>query len=254
MDSLSQIDGIPVVARTDALDGRAPAIIVIHGMNTTAASMRAGWPDDEQADEQFHLCRIYWQVPILRGGREDLARRRQGDLFRELFWPVVSTARAELERLVNAVHERTRRPVGLFGFSIGGLISLWGAVDNRPVHAAVAVGGVPHLDYLLHFYPDYDWNQEDVVAQRASVDLTAHPDALKDKATLILHGLADDQARWDWMESFARAMAARNPGDHEYETFANVQHRLQGQTPQEEAELVALRARASRFLAERLAL
>lgn len=249
MEALSEIAGVPVMADADALDGLTPAVIVIHGMSTTAAMMRTGWPDDAKD----RLRRIYWQLPVLRGGRDEVLRRRQSDLFRDLFWPVVREARAELGLLVQAVHERTRQPVGLFGFSIGGLISLWGAVDNPPVRAAVAVGGVPHLDYLLHFYPEYDWTQPDVLTHRASVDLTTQPDVLRDKATLILHGLADDQAQWTWMQSFAQTLAAVRPDAHEYETFAHVQHRLQGQTPEEEAELVALRTRASRFLEERLA-
>lgn len=241
MDDLTHIGEIPVLARPDVLTTTDPVVIVIHGMSTTAETLRAGWPDD--GDDG--LARVYWRLPVLREGREAVAQRRQSDLFRNLFAPVVAQSRDELGRLVAAF---APRPVGLFGFSIGGLITLLGAADQRAVRAAVAIGAVPSLEYLVGFFPDYDWAAADVLAARREHNTDAHFERLASKATCILHGDADTTARWSLIAPTADRLAALDPERHAFERFEHVQHRLVSAEPDEERDLVRLRAAATSFL------
>jgi len=243
---INEIDGIPVLASSEAVHSSNPLVIVIHGMSTTADTLRQGWADDK-ADG---LARIYWRLPVLREGREAVAARRDGDVFNDLFWPVVNESRQELRRLIAALN---RPKVGLFGFSIGGLISLWGGIDNPEVQACVAVGGVPHLDYLLNFYPDYEWTDSKVLEKRTAIDLRNRSKALATTPTLILHGLADDQAQWSWMQPFSQAMTKASPAQHSERTYPHVRHRLTGAADeQESAELADLRTEATQWLIAKL--
>lgn len=238
------VDKVPVLCDEGALQGQGPAVIVIHGMSTTPEMLEEGWPPREDG-----LARIYWRLPVLREGREASRLRREHDLFRDLFWPVVAEGRAELYRLVEAL---APRPVGLFGFSIGGFLSLLGAADHRAVRAAVAVGGVPNLEYLLEYAPDFDWEAPDVAASRREVNLAAACGRILDVPTLILHGLSDDVAQWRWLEPVARKLFGAGPDLHPYRTFPAMRHRLVGEGDDEERDLAAVRDLASRFLRERL--
>lgn len=229
------------------MTSKRPVVIVIHGMSTTAESMQAGWSDETSDEDGFD--RVYWRLPVLREGRACVMARRDEDLFRNLFYAVVSTSRSELRTLVSAF---APRPVALLGFSIGGLISLWGAADNAEVRAAVAIGGVPHLEYLLHYFPDYDFTQVDVVEMRQGVNLSQQRAALRQKPTLILHGEQDEQALIHWMLPFAQALHADCPTLHSYITYPNVQHRLTGESAEEEVDLVALRVTATAWLKSHL--
>lgn len=244
MSELTQIAGIPVLAGHGVMHPERPVVIVIHGMSTTAETLRDGFPEADDG-----LARVYWRLPILRDGRDAVGARRQRDLFRDLFAPVVAESRAELGRLVAAF---APRPVGLFGFSIGALISLWGAADQSAVRAAVAAAGVPSLEYLIDFFPDYDWLQPDVLAERRRHDLTRHSERLAQRPTLILHGDRDETATWSLMAPFAEGLAREEPLLHPFERFAHVRHRLTADGPDEARDLERLRARAVAFLREHL--
>lgn len=241
-----EIGGIPILARQADLESSQPVVIVIHGMSTTAETMRAGWPDTTSDG----ITRVYWRLPILREERTVVIARQQEDIFRSLFWPVVEEARRELTQLIAALR---REAVGLFGFSIGGLISLWGALDNPEVKASVAVGGVPYLEYLLHYFPNYDWQSPDVKERRLAVDLSHHVVALAQRPTLVLHGLADDQAKWEWMQPFSDALLQQTGTRHARHVYSHVVHRLvaDGHT-QEETDLNALRRTATEWLTAHL--
>lgn len=243
---IHELAGIPVLARSGVQTSDKPIVIVIHGMSTTAETLRAGWPDPTEDG----LDRIYWRLPVLREGREAVLARREEDLFRRLFWPVVDESRRELTRLIGALGARD---IGLFGFSIGGLISLWGGLDNPQVKGCVAVGGVPYLEYLPVYYPEYDWAANDVQVARQAIDLRTRVRDLSAIPTLILHGLSDDQADWEWMRPFAEALSGAAPDDHTAQTYPLVRHRLTGADgPEEEAQLVSLRQTATDWLAARL--
>jgi dienelactone hydrolase len=240
MSELTQIAGIPVLAGHGVMHPERPVVIVIHGMSTTAETLRDGFPEADDG-----LARVYWRLPILRDGRDAVGARRQRDLFRDLFAPVVAESRAELGRLVAAF---APRPVGLFGFSIGALISLWGAADQSAVRAAVAAAGVPSLEYLIDFFPDYDWLQPDVLAERRRHDLGLSLDRLAGKATLILHGDLDDTARFTLIADVAERLGRTGRGRHLVQRFPHVRHRLVADGPEEEADLARLRAAATAFL------
>jgi pimeloyl-ACP methyl ester carboxylesterase len=185
------LNGVPVVARPGALALVGPVVIVIHGMSTSPETLRAGWPEADDG-----LERVYWRLPILRDGRRAVLKRRERDLARALFVPLVDEGREALGHLVRALGAR---PIGLFGFSIGGLLALWGAID----HAAVVAGGVPSLDYLKAYFPDYDWGSTDVAQALGRLDVGRELERLHVKATRILHGRADAQARWTFIADLA---------------------------------------------------
>jgi pimeloyl-ACP methyl ester carboxylesterase len=240
MSDVTSVSGVPVWARAAALQSGRPVVIVVHGMSFAPETLRREWPEAEDG-----LERVYWRLPVLREGREAVAARHARDPFREVYAPVVAESREELGRLVAAFADR---PVGLFGFSIGGLIALWGAADQPAVRAAVSVGGVPSLEYLAAFYPDYDWRQPDVVRERRRHDLSANLALLAGKATLILHGEEDEIIPWPLMAETARRLAESEPEMHPFALYPCVGHRLSGEGAAEEAELSRLKAQATAFL------
>lgn len=233
------VAGIPVLARPGVMERRGPAVVVLHGMSTTPEMMQAGWPDGEAADG---FERVYWRLPVLREGGEALRRRRDDDLFLALFSPVWSEVRAELGKLLDALGDR---PLGLFGFSIGGFLALWGALDHPQVRAAVSVGGVPNFDYLTTYYPDYAWDRESVAALRAASDLLTRVGDLARTPTLILHGLPDDVARWEWMRPLAEALAAQSQERHPHQALPDLRHRLAPQSPEEARDVAEVRRAAN---------
>ncbi len=240
MSDIVSIAGVPVWARAAALRSRRPVIIVVHGMTWTPETLRRDWPEAEDG-----LERVYWRLPVLREDREAVEARHQRDPFRGLYAPAVAESREELGRLVAAFAER---PVGLFGFSFGGLIALWGAADQQGVRAAVSVGGVPSLEYLLDFYSDYNWLQPDVLRERRRHDISGNLGLLSGKATLILHGEEDDTIPWRVMADTAARLAQTDPELHPFTLYPHVRHRLSGESPEEEADLLRLKARATAFL------
>ncbi len=220
-------------------------VIVIHGMSTTVEILKAGYP----APEDGSLTKIYWRLPVLREGAESLQRRRQEDVFRQLFASVVDESRAELKTLIQSLG---KRPVGLFGFSIGSLIALFGAAENPEVGALVTVGGVPDLDYLQHYYPDYPWADPAIQTRRQSYAVSAHRERLASVPTLIMHGESDDVAKWEWMQDFAETLMAASPASR-IQKFAHMRHRLSGETPEEQQDLDNLRHMADQWFVDHLA-
>ncbi len=233
------LDGIPVWARPGVGEpSRRPVVIVLHGMSTRPATMQAGWPP--AGGDGFD--RVYWRLPVLREGKAALAARRNQDLFLSLFAAVWAETRAELPRLLAALSDR---PVGLFGFSIGGFLALWGALDHKSVGAAVSVGGVPNFDYLAAYYPDYPWEASQAAAMRDRSNLLARVDELAETPTLILHGRADDVARWEWMRPLAEALADRSADRHPHQVLGHLRHRLQPESPEESQDVDRVRGAAA---------
>lgn len=226
------------------LEDAERVVIVIHGMSTTVETMKEGFP--VVADGS--LTKVYWRLPVLREGAEAVRLRRDTDLFRQLFLPVVQESRRELRDVIDAVGEV---PVGLFGFSIGSLIALWGAVDNPSVEAVATVGGVSDLRYLQHYYPDYDWDQSDVTAALRATDVSTRMDALQAVPILMMHGVADTVARWEWVQDFADQLA-RCSQTAAVQRFSHVQHRLQGEDWAEVQQLSTIRRLADSWFTTHL--
>ena len=233
------VAGIPVLARPGVVEpsGR-PLVVVLHGMSTTPDMMQTGWPDDGPAEG---FDRLYWRLPVLREGGAALRRRRDDDVFLGLFAAVWSEVRAELGGLLDALGDR---PIGLFGFSIGGFLALWGALDHPRVRAVVAVGGVPNFDYLTTYYPDYAWGREEAATIRVASDLLTRVDGLARTPTLILHGVQDDVARWEWMRPLAEALDGQDPVRHRHQVLAHLHHRLAPQSPEEARDVAEVQQAA----------
>lgn len=233
-----------VVVQGPALEQAERIVIVIHGMSTTVEMLQARYP----APSDGSLTKIYWRLPILREGVESCRARSGDDIFLRLFASVVDEARAELRELLFGIGER---PVGLFGFSIGSLIAFWGAIDNPTVTALATVGGVADLDYLSHYYPDYPWSDSKILARRQSYAVSQHIARLASIPSLIMHGEADNVARWEWIADFAEALITASPSSR-IQKFPHLKHRLQGETPEEQQDLTYLRALADRWFLDHL--
>lgn len=221
-----------------ALDKAERVVVVIHGMSTTVETLKQGYPATNDG-----ITKVYWRLPVLREGADALKRRRDGDVLRDLFAPVVSESRSELKGLLADLGDK---PVGLFGFSIGSLVALWGAVDNPGVRAVVTVGGVPNLGYLQHYYPTDDWDDVSVTDMLAQFDVCQRVGALSKVAILIMHGEADEVARWEWMQPLADALS-RQSSHVQVQKFSHVRHRLWGEDPEEIQQLSHLRKLADRW-------
>lgn len=224
-----------IVREGPPLDEAQRVIIVIHGMSTTVETLRQGYP----ATPESGLTKLYWRLPVLREGADSVRRRRSDDAFDQLFTPVVDESRAELTHLLT----QFEGPVGLFGFSIGGLIALLGALDNTQVGAVVTMGGVPGLNYLQHYLPDYNWADETVKARLQSYNLLPRAQDLAAIPILLCHGEQDEVARWEWMGPFADALTMVNPAS-QVKHFAHLHHRLAGHSREELVDLEQLRSLA----------
>lgn len=211
------------------LDVAQRLVIVIHGMSTTVSTLRTAYP----APLDGSITKLYWHLPILRQGVEAVRERRNADVFRRLFASVIDESRAELSEIMV---ELGNRPMGLFGFSIGGLLALWGAIDHSQVRAVVTIAGVPSLNYLPHYYPEYPWLDAVIQQQLASYDLVSQTQRLARLPVLVCHGDADEVAQWPWMQPFVEQLQQTN---HQLEVhkFPHVQHRLLGDAPAESREL-----------------
>jgi alpha-beta hydrolase superfamily lysophospholipase len=234
-----------IVREGPPLDKADRVIVVIHGMSTTVDTLRTGYP----ATPESRLTKLYWRLPVLRDGAESIRQRRAQDPFYRLFSAVIDESRAELSSLLAQLNG----PVGLFGFSIGSLIALFGALDNPQAAAVATMGGVPSLDYLQHYLPDYDWTNDAVKNRLNSYDLVPVAGRFAHTPVLLCHGELDDVAHWEWMAPFAQRLLAVSPLSR-VEKFAHLQHRLAGQTPDEQSELAALRALADDWFLEHVPL
>ncbi len=228
-----------------ALDVAQRVVIVIHGMSSTALALKAGYP----APPNGSITKPYWHLPILRDGLPTVQERRREDVFRQLFAPVIDQARQELTAIIERMEDR---PVGLFGFSIGGLIALWGALDNSRVTALVTVGGVSSLNYLPYYYPDYPWSDAAIQRQLTTYDVLPHAARLHDAALLICHGQRDDVAQWRWMQPLADQLQ-HSQSLARVQQFSHLQHRLWAQEPNEERDLQALREMADAWFVQHIA-
>lgn len=233
-----RIENFPMILQGPPVSEASYVVIVIHGMSTTANTMIEGFP---MTDDQ--VAKIYWRLPILREGRESLEARRREDLFLKLFVSVVEESRKELSALIRAIG---RSRVGLFGFSIGSLIALWGALDNTEVGAVVAFGGVPNMDYLKYYYPEYDWQHPNVRRAAAGLDLTQRVGDLAKTPIFVSHGERDSVAWWEWMRPCAEALQALAPNRVRMALYPHLHHRLGADAEGEEEaqELLTFRTEA----------
>ncbi len=233
-----------VEIRGPGLKDAQRVVIVIHGMSTTVESLQKGYPNVDTT-----LTKVYWHLPVLRAGKAELQERRSRDVFRDLFGAVIDKSRHELTQLVRSLGDR---PVGIFGFSIGSLVALWGALDNPSVRAVVTVGGVPSLDYLQHYYETYPWSQPEVQAKLETYDVTEHAHRFNGVPVLVCHGGEDAVAQWAWMKPFADALVRYSPASRVCQ-FPHMRHRLLGEDDLENQELETLRQMADTWFRQHLA-
>lgn len=212
--------GAPALVRVPAREAGAwPVVVCWHGF---------GPPDSEHAmAEALPLNAVpavvaYLGLPLFgargpAGGAAERGRLQAADYVRHLFAPAVGGAVAELPAVLDALQAHvggTMGPVGLVGFSAGGLTA------GVPITAAVAINTVPRLAGLValaeRLLGPYTWSDEARV-EVARWDLLARVPALMaplrpggpPPALLLLHGAADEYFSPDHLRALYAALAPR---------------------------------------------
>lgn len=250
-------DAIPVLIR-HVPDGRPKrAVLMVHGMRGSAPWLAGRLP----LDECPQLLRVYVALPWLRDpGREKLREMGRDDPVRRIFAPVVRDGVRELGAVADAVLARgdvIGDGFGLYGFSIGGLVALLGALADPRATAVAVTGTVPNFGYLRAMLPAYDWAQPGLAGELAPLDALPRAGELAPRALLVQHGTADTDADPKYMRAFAEAARPSYAGQPErfrYQLYEGVKHDLaEADTEAGRAELERLRRDVAAWFAAHLA-
>jgi predicted esterase len=148
-----EIAGVPLLLRLPAnLDRHAPLILFWHGFGSPngKADIAKTFPL-----EQLNAWKAYLGLPLFgqrSAGVEDLMRRQMEDYVLQLLLPVLEQAVRELPNVVDGLrshcHLDNNNPLGLFGFSAGGLAALLTIVESQlPIQAVVLAGVTKDLAF-----------------------------------------------------------------------------------------------------------
>jgi dienelactone hydrolase len=222
-------DAIPALIR-HVPDGRPKhAVFLIHGMRGSAPWLAGRLPLDECPG----LLRVYVALPWLRDpGREALREVGRDDPVRKIFAAVVADGVRELSTVVDAVLARgdvAGDAYGLYGFSIGGLVALLGALADPRAAAVAVTGTVPNLDYLRDMLKGYDWTQPGLATVTEPLDALRRAADFFPRALLVQHGTADNEADPRHMRAFVDAVRptyAAQPQRLRYALYEGIKHDL----------------------------
>ncbi len=248
--------GIPALVRHEAGGRPKRAVFLVHGMRGSAPWLAGRLPLDDCPE----LLRVYIALPWLRDpGREALREMGRDDPVRRVFAPVVRDGVRELAEVVDAVLARgdvVGDRCGLYGFSIGGLVALLGALADARAAAVAVTGTVPNFGYLREMLRQYDWTQPGLDEELASLDALRRVGEFAPRALLVQHGTADADADPKFMRAFAEAVRpsyAGEPDRFRYELYEGVKHDLaEADTEQGRAELSRLRRDVAAWFSRQL--
>jgi predicted esterase len=149
------------------------------------------------------VWRVYLGTPLYgrrapEGGAEELMRRGAEDAVTLLLHPIITGAVAELPAAVDDLRGRlgidAALPLGIFGFSQGGVAALL-ALSRRvlPIRAAVTFGAVIDVPAAVEtmapmFGFEYEWTEERH-ALAAEISATDRARALAESGAAILLGV-----------------------------------------------------------------
>lgn len=241
--------GIPALIRHVPDGSLKRAVFLVHGMRGSAPWLAARLPLDDCPD----LVRVYVALPWLREpGRDKLRQIGRADPVRRIYAAVVADGVRELGEAIAAVLGRPdvrADALGLYGFSIGGLVALLGALREPRAAAVVVTATVPNLDYLRDVLPDYDWSQPGLSAVTEPLDALRRAADFFPRALLVQHGTADTLAHPRHMRSFAQAVRpsyGERPEQFRCTLYDGVKHDLrEADSPTGLRELARLRGDVS---------
>ena len=215
-----EVAGVPLLLRPPAKpDHQTPLILLWHGFASPngEADIAEAFPL-----EKVDAWKAYLGLPLFGQrsvGDENLMRRQMEDYVLKLLLPVVEQAVQELPKVVEELRSRcdldSHSPLGLFGFSAGGLAALLTLVESQfPIQAVVLAGVTKELSAAVAAYerftqasyemlkqqypklkPEYEWSKESEAA-RTRLDFVAHSKGMTQRdplpAILFVHGAQDE--------------------------------------------------------------
>ena len=214
-----EIAGVPLLLSPPInRDRQSPLILLWHGFASPKGEV-----DIAEAFllKQVDAWKAYLGLPFF-GSRsiseEESMRRLTDDYVLKLLFPVIEQASQELPRVITALRSRCalddNAPIGLFGFSAGGLTSLLTLVEGQiPIHAAVLAGVTKDLPSVVKGYerfinnsfealqakypslqPNYLWSKASIRIKDRLNFVVHSPKIAQRKplpAILLLHGAQD---------------------------------------------------------------
>lgn len=237
-----EIAGVPLLLRPPAHPNRyTPLILFWHGFGSPNGEADIA---DTFPLESVEAWKAYLGLPLF-GQRlvsvENLMRRQMEDYVLQLLLPVVEQAVQELPKVVEALRSRCNledtSPLGLLGFSAGGLAALLTLVESPLSIQAIVLAGVTKdlsaavatyerftqssYEMLKEQYPglqwEYQWSKESEAA-RNRLDFVAHSEEIVQRnplpAILFVHGAQDEAFKLEDVETLHDALESRYQMNH----------------------------------------
>jgi dienelactone hydrolase len=222
MSSLEKLKvaGVPLLLGSPNNPNRhTPLILFWHGFGSPSceADIAEAFPL-----EQLEVCKAYLGLPLFGQrsiGAKDLMRRQFDDYVLQLLLPVIDRAMQELPSVVEGLRSHcdldSNSPLGLFGFSAGGLAALLTLTESQlPIQATVLVGVTKDLPSAVETYekftrsnyemlkaqypelkPEYIWSEESQ-AVKTRLDFVTLSKKIAQRepipAILVMHSVRDE--------------------------------------------------------------
>lgn len=271
-----KVAGVPLLLRPPAKrDRHTPLILFWHGFGSPN-----GEADIAEAFTLEHVeaWKAYLGLPLFGQrsvGVEDLMRRQMEDYVLQLLLPVVEQAVQELPEVIEALRSHcdldSNSPLGLFGFSAGGLAALLTLAESHlPIQSVVLAGVTKDLSAAVATYerftqssyemltkqypglkPEYEWSKESETA-RNRLDFVAHSKEIVQRdplpAILFVHGVQDEAFNLDDVKALHDALKIQyqqfsHPERLSLRVFQHLRHAIDltsNSSPEQQADIVEI--------------
>lgn len=269
-----EIAGVPLLLRPPAnRDRHTPLVLLWHGFGSPNCEADVA---EALPLEHVEAWKAYLGLPLFGQrsvGVEDLMRRQMEDYVLQLLLPVVEQAVQELPKVVKGLRSHcdlaSNSPLGLFGFSAGGLAALLTLAESHlPIQAVVLAGVTKDLSAAVATYerftqssyemlkeqyprlkPEYEWSEESEVV-RTRLDFVAHSKGIAQRdplpAILFVHGAQDEAFNLDDVETLHDALKTQyqqinHPEKLSMMVFQHLRHAIDlasNSLPEQQADIV----------------
>jgi dienelactone hydrolase len=271
-----EIAGVPLLLQSPTNPNRqTPLISFWHGFGSPhgEADVAEAFPL-----EQVEAWKAYLGLPLFgqrSAGAEDLMRRQFGDYVLQLLLPVIDQAGRELPGVVEGLRSHCNldpnSPLGLFGFSAGGLAALLTLIESQlPIQAAVLAGVTKDLAAAVATYetftkaaydmlkeqfpalkPEYSWSGESEAAKIRLDFVTRSQEIVQREplpAILFVHGAQDEAFALQDVEVLYNTLKVQYEQVHHPErlamqVFPHLKHAIDlaaNESPEQRADLVEM--------------
>lgn len=278
-----EIAGVPLLLRSPAKrDRHAPLILFWHGFGSPngEADIAETFPL-----ERINAWKVYLGLPLFgqrSAGVEDLMRRQMEDYVLQLLLPVLEQAVQELPNVVNGLRSHcdldSNSPLGLFGFSAGGLAVLLTLTESQlPIQVAVLAGVTKDLASAVATYerftrsayetlkeqypalkPEYTWSEKSLAA-KIRLDFVTRSQEIASKeplpAILFVHGRHDEAFDVGDVEMLHDSLKMeyqkiKHPERLSIQVFEHLKHAVDlgaNSSPEQRAEIVEMEKSVSNW-------